>query len=637
MSGVVKVLDVNLVNLIAAGEIVERPASVVKELIENSLDAGASSISVEIVRGGKRRIVVIDDGIGMSRDDAMRSLERHATSKISAREDLMAIHTLGFRGEALPSIASVSRFNLFTKEKDARKATDILIEGGRQKHIRGAGVPPGTRIVVEDLFFSIPARRKFLKTDKTEYYHVLDVVNRNALSRPDVRFTFISDGREVLNTHPGNLRERSGDILGRKISDKMEEITYEGAGRWEGMGIGLVGLVGNPEDTRASQSNIYLYVNDRFVKDRVMLSAIMQAYRGLTFRGKYPIVVLFLQIPFSEVDVNIHPEKTEVKFRDSGRIHKIVSRAVGDALAKGGAVKMIGVTGKGASYTYPDSDSDSDLKSDFPKRDTYPKDSQSIQPNSTATTFRRGADLDKSSNVHEVAKIYYDEVRASREEIHQKLGFVELVSPPPFTTAPSSGELFKKWEGLTLLGQVKDTYIVFENEEGLLIIDQHAAHERVVYEWLKAGLKERNITMQQLLFPIKMELSTKDYEVVISNIDKINDLGLEISDFGKGTVVVSSVPGMFKDSDVERLIVEIAEELREHPKATTVESIREKLLLVMSCHGAIRAGKKLEPKEIKALLDEMERTPHSNRCPHGRPTVITVPIMELERRFKRQV
>ena len=635
MSGVVKVLDSNLVNLIAAGEIVERPASVVKELIENSLDAGASSISVEIVRGGKRRIVVIDDGIGMSTEDAMRSLQRHATSKISVREDLMAIHTLGFRGEALPSIASVSRFNLFTKEKGSKKATDILIEGGRQKHIRGVGVPPGTRIVVEDLFFSIPARRKFLKTDKTEYYHVLDVVNRNALSRPDVRFTFISDGREVLNTHPGNLRERSGDILGKKISEKMEEIAYEDGKRWEGMGIGLVGLSGSPEDTRASQSNIYLFVNDRFVKDRVMISAIMQAYRGLTFRGKYPIVVLFLQIPFSEVDVNIHPAKTEVKFRDSGRIHKIVSRAVGDSLAKGGSVKITGETGGRAAYPYPSSDSD--LKGGFPKRAAYPDGSQPHRSSSPTPTFRRDADLDNSSNVHDVAKIYYNEVRASREENSKGLDFVESESSPPFATAPPSGELFKKWEGLTLLGQVKDTYIVFENEKGLLIIDQHAAHERVVYEWLKAGLKERNIPMQQLLFPIKMELSTKDYEVVISNIDRINDLGLEISDFGKGTVIVSSVPGMFENSDVERLIVEIAEELRERPLTSTAESIREKLLLVMSCHGAIRAGKKLEPKEIKALLDEMEKTPHSSRCPHGRPTVITIPVVELERRFKRTV
>ncbi len=618
----IKVLDNNLVNLIAAGEIVERPASVVKELIENSLDAGAKHINVDIVRGGKGRIVVIDDGAGMSREDAEMSLKRHATSKISGREDLMAIHTLGFRGEAIPSIASVSRFKIFTRERESDQATEISVDGGKLSYVRDAGTPPGTRIVVEDLFFSIPARRKFLKTDKTEYYHVLDVVNRSALSRPDVRFTLSSDGREVINTLPGTLRERAADILGRKISERMEEIAYDElkGGRGEGGGIGLVGLAGNPDDLRSNQNGIYLYVNDRFVKDRVMVSAVTKAYRSLIARGKYPIVILFLQLPFSEVDVNIHPTKIQVKFKDSGRIHGIVKRVLDEALLRGGTVK---IAGEG------DTAPSGDWGRGTPVKPQTPGQTQ------TPPAFIGGIDSDKGDKVRDVGEIYYEEIKAARENLKDgglpRMDFI----PPSAAAPPESEELFEKWGGMTFLGQVRETYIVFENVEGLLIVDQHAAHERVVYEWLKAGVKNRNIPKQQLLFPQKLELPTREYEIIVSNIDRIKELGIELSDFGAGTVIVSSIPGMFEYIDVEALVVEMAEELKDHGSSTTVEEAMERLLIVMSCHGSIRAGKRLEAREIRALLEAMEETPHSSRCPHGRPTVITIPVAELERRFKR--
>ncbi|MBN1574411.1 MAG: DNA mismatch repair endonuclease MutL [Deltaproteobacteria bacterium] len=622
MAAKIKLLDTNLVNLIAAGEIVERPASVVKELIENSLDAGANSINVEVVLGGKRRIVVIDDGDGMSREDAELSLMRHATSKIAKREDLTAIHTLGFRGEAVPSIASVSRFKIFTRERGSDQATEISVDGGKLNYIREAGAPPGTRIVVEDLFFSVPARRKFLKTDRTEYYHIMDVVNGIALSRPDVRFTLSSDGREVINTLPGTLRERAGDILGRKISERMEEIAYdEGRGGGGRGGIGLVGLMGSPDDARSNQSGIYLYVNDRFVKDRVMVSAIVKAYRGMTSREKYPTAVLFLQLPFSEVDVNIHPTKTEVKFRDSGKVYGIVKRVVDEALLKAGGIKIAGgdlEAPRGVSMATP------------PVKPPPPRTTQA------PPEFRGGIDSDRGGTVRDAGEIYYEEVRGAREKnLEEKTLPMTEFLPPEAATPPESGDLFKKWGGLTLLGQIKETYIVFENVEGLLIVDQHAAHERVVYERLKAGAKNKNIPMQQLLFPLKLELPTREYEIIVSNIDRIKELGLELSDFGAGTVIVSSIPGIFEDTDLEALVVEMAEELKNHGSSTTVEEALDRLLVVMSCHGAVRAGKRLEVREIKALLDAMETTPHSSRCPHGRPTIITIPVTELERRFKR--
>ena len=269
----IKILDDNLINLIAAGEIVERPASVVKELLENSLDAGANSIDIEIEAGGKKRIVVTDDGVGMSTEDAKLSIERHATSKVGRMDDLKSIHTLGFRGEALPSIASVSRMTLFTRMKDSTSGCEIRLEGGKLKYVRDAGIPKGTRVIVDDLFFSVPARRKFLKTEKTEYYHVLDVTNRAAISRPDVRFRLRVDGREVINALPGSLRERVGSILGKKSADVMEEVGFEAEG------VKVLGLVGSPEDTRTTRSNIFIYVNDRYVRDALVTSAIMRHTR----------------------------------------------------------------------------------------------------------------------------------------------------------------------------------------------------------------------------------------------------------------------------------------------------------------------------------------------------------------------
>ncbi len=587
----IKILDDNLINLIAAGEIVERPASVVKELLENSLDAGAESIDIEIEAGGKKRIVVTDDGVGMSMEDAKLAIERHATSKVERIDDLKSIHTLGFRGEALPSIASVSRLTLFTKMEDSTSGCEIRLEGGKLKYVRDAGIPKGTRVIADDLFFSVPARRKFLKTEKTEYYHVLDVINRVAISRPDVRFRLKADGREVINVHSGSLRDRVGGILGKRSVENMEEVGFEAEG------IKVLGLVGSPDDTRTTRSNIFIYVNDRYVRDAVVTSAIMRAYKGLIFNQRYPIAVLFIQLPYSDVDVNIHPTKIQVKFKDTQNVGGVVKRAVDEALKKSTTVKIAEAK---------------DLR--YQKDRKYGESEVGRVGNSGSLFFEKS---DRS-----VAEM---EPGVSGRSLPISKDGIEI----------SGIEDFGETGGFKVLGQIKGTYIILERNEGLVIIDQHAAHERIIYEEIKAGYLKKNIPRQRLLFPMKIELPKADYEVILSNLEDIYEMGLEISDFGENTVIVTSVPAVIKDADVKELVNNISEELKGGKRSIGAEDLIDKIITIMACHGAVRAGRELGTEEIRGLVRSMEKTPYAAHCPHGRPTMFVISTEEIKRRFKR--
>ena len=613
MTSKIKVLDNNLVNLIAAGEIIERPNSVAKELLDNSLDAGARNISLEIKKGGKKGISVLDDGIGMTRDDAILSLERHATSKLKIVSDLNEIHTLGFRGEALPSIASVSRFGLLTREASSDAGTEIKVEGGTKKYVRDIGLPIGTKVVVDDLFFSVPARRKFLKADKTEYYHILDTVNRAALSRPDVRFRLVKDGIESINTLPGTLKERAGDILGKRIAKNMGWVEFDTDE------IRVTGLLGDPEDTRSNRNSIFLFVNDRFVKDYVISAAILRAYKGLMFKARYPIVVLFLQVPLREVDVNIHPTKIQVKFRETQKINSIVFEAVRNGLKEITKAKII--------YHRPGRPA---LSPENQAETHYSIQKSGIPPPHTGKEASppHAAEIANQIKVH-----YYGEGETGEARLPYH--------PPPVEKhfdreVPVYQEAPKKWEGDRILGQLENTYIVLAGDDGLTIIDQHAAHERVIYEGLKEGIKSKDIPRQVLLFPLKLELSPQEREIILGNIEKISRAGIDISDFGGDTVIVSSIPAVIKDADVKEIITTISEELKSEKSVRGgVADAIDRVITVMACHGAVRAGREMDKKEMVALIKSMEKTPHSHRCPHGRPTMISIPINELERRFKR--
>jgi len=593
----IRIMPDALVNLIAAGEIVERPASVIRELVENSLDAGATNIDVEILVGGKRRIAVVDDGVGMSAADVRLALERHATSKIADKRDLGTIHTLGFRGEALPSIASVSRFSLFSRERDADTGTEIAVAGGVIQHVRDAGIPAGTRVVVEDLFYSVPARRKFLKSDRTEYLNCYDVIVKHALSRPDVRFRLVADGKEVIGAPTGGLRDRVGDVLGRRIAGDMGEVEEEQEN------IRVTGLVGRPEESRSTQSGMHLFVNDRPVRDYALNAAIVRAYAGLIFSGRYPVAVIFVQLPFSEVDVNIHPTKREVKFVDPKLVGGVVYRAVEAAVRR-----LTTVTVPERRPTIYDTPGDTGRRAGWAVRE---------QAGLWSSMPRRAGESGTRES-GEVGNAVYarDEEPAASAEITG-------------ATEAAIGRDAK------LLGQVAGTYIVLSDGEGLILIDQHAAHERVVYERIKAGRSGNAVARQRLLFPMTLDLDAPDRAVVTKYLDEINSIGFEVGEFGGDTILVSAVPSIVKDADVRGLILGIAEELREAGGRPSIEEAIDRMIKAVACHGSVRAGRELTTREIEGLINEIGNTPFSAHCPHGRPTMIRISRQEIERRFRR--
>jgi DNA mismatch repair protein MutL len=592
----IRILPDALVNLIAAGEIIERPSSVIRELMENSLDAEAGSIDIEMLVGGKRRIVVADDGVGMGAADVRLALERHATSKIAGKQDLGSIHTLGFRGEALGSIASVSRFSLFSRERGADAGTEIAVAGGVVQYVRDSGIPVGTRVIVDDLFYSVPARRKFLKGDRTEYLNGYDVVVKHALSRPDVRFRLTADEKEVINAPAGTLRERAGDVLGRRVAHDLGEVGAEEEG------IRVTGLAGRPEESRSTQSGIHLFVNDRPIRDYQLTAAIQRAYSGLIIGGRFPVAVIFIQLPFSEVDVNIHPAKREVKFTDPRLVGGVVYRAVEAAVRR-----LTKVTISAARPALYESGGD-------------------LHPNA-------------EGSIREAIGLW-----GGRPDRHGGLYGREPGSVPndrfPRYEEAASSAVTGAADGAVgrdakILGQVLGTYIVLSDGQGLVIIDQHAAHERVVYERIKAGRSSNAVPRQRLLFPMTLELDGPDRAAVARHLDEINAIGFELEEFGGDTLLVSAVPSIVKDADVKGLIEGIAGEFREETGRPGIEETVDRVIKAVACHGSVRAGRDLSLLEMERLIGEIENAPFAAHCPHGRPTMIRITGQEIERRLRR--
>ena len=608
----IRILEEQLINRIAAGEIVERPASVVKELVENSLDAGAGRIDIEIKQGGKQLIAVSDDGHGMNRQNALLSVERHATSKINSVDDLSAIHTLGFRGEALPRIASVSRCIMITKSPDDETGTELAINGGIIEYVRDAGRATGTSVLVHDLFLSVPVRRKFLKTDRTEYYHVIDTVHRLALSRPDVRFRIVTDGKETLNAQAGSLKDRAGSIVGKGPAGRMSEVSFEAED------IRVVGMAGDPEDIRSSRAGMYLFVNDRFVTDQMVNNAVMRAYQGMLGSGRYPQTILFIQIPTEEVDVNIHPAKHAVKFRKPNIVHGVVSRAVGEALRSQFRLGPAAVSGR---YR--------DTLSDITPEGTGVRESggtyrSGISGSTTGELFRARGGMPDMRNAIRKAWPMGEDVTAGSSDAR------------PDSTVLIDEGLTESEGDYLILGQALETYIVLAVKGGIVIIDQHAAHERIIYERLKEGRREGETPRQTLLFPVTMELSRDQKEILLDHLDEIGKLGIRVSDFGGDAVVVESVPAVLSESDVSSVLQDMIAELKEGRSAgSDMEGVYDRMTARMACHGSVRAGKKLTIDEIDALMADLFAIPSGSRCPHGRPTSIMLSKQELMERFKR--
>ncbi len=583
MAKKVKVLPDSLANKIAAGEVIERPASVVKELVENALDAGSSEIEIIVQSGGKVSIDVRDNGEGMEREDALLSIERHATSKIRKAEDLFAINSLGFRGEALPSVAAVSRMELITKVTGALAGTCILLEGGRIKEIREAGCPEGTRVVVKDLFFSVPARKKFLRSTNTEAAHIHETLLQEAMAHWRVGFRYVHGNRSVIDTSPADSAiNRITDLLGLEIASQIYPV------QGEAQGVKLEGFLSHPNLLRSSTSGIYLMVNGRSIQDRAVVSALFQGYHPLLPKRRYPIAILFLNIPHDDVDINVHPSKKEVRFRNSQGIYELLVRSVRAFLREEPWIPR----SQPVSNRKEEEDS-IEGREGFLIREEPKGYLRGLTPTST---------MDRSSNQKQLS-------------LMGEKGF---------------------FSNLHYIGQIEATYLLLASPRGLLLIDQHAAHERVLFEKIKRGRLIKKSIVQPLLMPLSIDLSLRESSLLESYLPYLREVGVEVSPFGGNTWRITALPYWHEKGDGEKVIQDLIAEFMEMGHSVSVEDAMEKVLAVLACHGAIRANNGLQREEVIELLREMDSTPSAGRCPHGRPTYIEIDRQELERRFGRQ-
>jgi DNA mismatch repair protein MutL len=591
MSSRIKILPENLTNKISAGEVVERPASVVKELVENCLDAGATEIVVEIEAGGKRLIKVGDNGCGMSREDALLALERHATSKIATDDDLGSISTLGFRGEALPSIASVSRWVMATREKGSIEGTEIYGEGGRIRDVKARGMAEGTVVEIRNLFFNTPARLKFLKSTETEAGHVGDQMTRLALSRPEVRFTYMNDGRTVFRALNGTLGDRISALLGRNIAGDLYPFECSGEE------LALSGSTGKPDCTRSSSSHLYVFVNGRFVRDRLIQHAVMQAYRQLLERGRYPVAVLFLSVPVEEVDVNVHPTKHEVRFRSQSRVHDFIVSALEKHL------RSTPWIGKSLLKAVP----------------------LTVEPYSCEDSPGVGV---------KEAPVAYVRPREERPEQHPlPVPVPETVSQPADSAEPRENGGF--FSSLRVIGQYRGAYLLCQGDDDLLIIDQHAAHERVAFERLRTDFSAGEVESQGVLFPEVVELTHGEASIVDTHQSFLRKLGFHLEHFGGTARVLNAVPRILSSGPYLQALRDIIEELAAFGNSRAVDDVQDDLLVRIACHSVVRGQRNLPGEEVSALLAALDSVACASNCPHGRPVYRTLSRSDVEKMFKR--
>jgi DNA mismatch repair protein MutL len=609
----VRQLSEAVVNRIAAGEVVERPASVVKELVENALDAGASRIDVLTDGGGRRLIRVTDDGEGMSRADLALAVERHATSKLDG-DDLVSIDTLGFRGEALPSIGAVARLAIATRHKGEPHAWSIEVDAGAKSEPRPAALGEGTRVEVRDLFYATPARLKFLKLDRTEAEAVREVVRRLAMSRPDVAFTIAGEERApmtfagALPGAPGRLA-RLGDVLGADFRANAVEIAAEREG------VAVSGYAALPTLTRANALGQYLFVNGRPVRDKLLLGAVRAAYADYLPRDRHPLLALFVTLPAREVDVNVHPAKAEVRFRNAGLVRALIVHALKEALARdgtraattGGSATIAAFRPAGPATRRGWDWRRSPARPDDPRRAYVPRAGGFAEPAQAA--------FDVGAPAVDLRGEFYEESAAASAE-------------------PAAAALDHPLGAAR--AQVHETYIVAQTRDALIIVDQHAAHERIVYEKLKAAIEESGVARQILLIPEIVELDEADVERLIARADELKRYGLVVESFGPGAVALRETPALLSAIDGAGLVRDLAEHMSEWDEALPLERRLWQVASSIACHGSVRAGRRLKPAEMDALLREMERTPNSGQCNHGRPTYVELKLADIERLFGRR-
>jgi DNA mismatch repair protein MutL len=648
----VAVLPPELANQIAAGEVVERPASVVKELVENSLDAGARRVEVTIREGGRELIRIEDDGCGMHREDVLRAVERHATSKISRIDDLHTIGTLGFRGEALPSIGSVSRTEIRTKPHGEVEGTRVLIEGGQIKEVDATGMAAGTLITVEDLFFNTPARLKFLKTPATESRHITEMLVRMGLSRPDVRILLKKDGKVRLDLPAvEDLKDRVLEIMGREVYDDLYP-TYEYPAI---NGVVARGYFSKPGHSQRTSKNIYTFVNGRYVSDSTIRAAIKGAYGTMLDKRRYPSVVLFVEVPFELVDVNVHPAKTEVRFHDTQPIYRAVYHAIADELAEAPWLdregKKVYSLGDGDKRTWKGRGGSEGEQNAADGGERMVKPGMaSFEP--LNARHRRMSQLQgrgfTPTGRGEVASPFFsrddDENRAQqgfsargasplREPPRVGIGDTGL-APPDQAGGDAGADNY--FSSLKVLGQFKRAYILCEDASGLVIIDQHAAHERIGFERLRHLYSREHKETQPLLFPLRLELDTLRADTLEDSLDFFEQAGFEIEHFGGQSYALKAVPAVLQKANHERLIKDAIDDMAELGRSDRVEEEMEAILSRMACHSVVRGPTPLTTEECESLLEQMDEIDFKANCPHGRPVYYRIPLLELEECFDRR-
>ncbi len=677
--GKIHVLSEHVANQIAAGEVVERPASVVKELLENSLDAGARRIRISVEGGGRRLIHIVDDGCGMLRDDALLAFERHATSKLRSADDLLSIATLGFRGEAMPSIAAVSRLRLETRAAEEPSGSIVEIAGGRILKVEEAGLPVGTSIAVRDLFFNTPARKKFLKSEATELSHIASLVTQYALAHPDKHFELHSASNAILIAAPvAEKRDRIYQIFGREVLNELLPVVAqldltrtglpqsawrraaqppaaeqgaEDTAEQDPPAVGemrLHGFVSKPEIQKLNRNSIFIFVNGRLIRDRLVQHALTEAYRNLIPPTVYPVVLLFIEMPFGEVDVNVHPSKTEVRFRQQTLVHDFVRDSIRAALMKARPVPQF------TRELLARADASPALTPSVP-----------IPPSDFETTDAEGARPAGAIDPLGITQADEDFALHAQEPLAQPQRFAftgapidlpavlgsslhpqgfgghipgEPVVPPPLPEpdagapdVPSSEEL----AALEPVAQVQDSFIIATTGDSLWIIDQHVAHERVLFEQALRQRAGDSVHRQRLLLPLILELTPAQQAIFAEIAAELDRNGFEAEPFGVRTIAVKSAPAAVPAADVERMLHELLERLQQEKQALNLDILRQRIAAGVACHGAIKVNTPLALDKMRWLIQELARTEFPMSCPHGRPVVLRYSVKDIKRAFKR--
>ena len=644
----IRVLADHVANQIAAGEVVERPASVAKELVENSIDAGASRIAIEIEAGGRRLLKVSDDGEGMVRDDAVLAFERHATSKISVTDDLAAIATLGFRGEALASIASVARVELLTSTEDASAGTRVVIEGGRMRDVKDAAHPRGTTISVKDLFFNVPARRKFLRSEATETFHLTNLVTHYALAHPQIGFTFTNNGREVIRASAvKDLRERAYQLFGGEFLENLLEVSGG-----HPQVVRVQGYVSAPRDRRTSRDSQYLFVNRRFVRDRMIGRALSEGYRSILPHGVYPAALLFIETPLEEVDVNVHPAKTEVRFRRSAAVADAVRDAVRSALAAAGYVREERETARHPFENQTQSVSAASANSTAASiGEVVPVTVPVFEPAPVAQEQQQSR-MEFVALMESVEEALDEKELPNEGAVHDQP--VELTDEPVAVTSavklpkPSSlpplnsAEKFAREvtpESLTAnirpLGQLEESFIIATDDEGLLLIDQHVAHERVLFDKYRALEAERRIESQQLLVPETFDLTPAQTAVFDQLAPELEKYGFDLMRLSGRTVAIKATPADLPASEARNMLFELLDTVDAEKKSSARETLRDEIAASLACHAAIKVNMSLTPEKMRWLIDRLLQTSSPTTCPHGRPVILRLKTRDILKGFHR--